>query len=257
MTPTTQEVNQLREEIDRLRRDVNKLKGSTGVTHIGIVQDRSSSMSNLAESTIEGFNEYLSGLRKGVEDDSRLDYRLTLVQFDHEVITCYEDRKLDEVQNLNSSTYMVRGTTALYDGIGQTIRQIENYVKNDNGDDAIIVIMTDGHENASRTFNKGQIKEMIAAKEKQDWQFVFMGAGIDAMAEGAGIGLQRGQTFSYAATGGATMDSFTSLSGATNLRTSSVKSGTYGASSPTFVEDFMPSKDDDVSDTGSGTSNGK
>lgn len=239
MTPNTKEVNNLRDEVEKLKREVNKLKGATGITHIGIVQDRSSSMSHLTDATIDGFNEYVNGLRKGAKDDERLDYRLTLVQFDHEVITRYEDRKLSEVEDLNRDTYDTRGTTALYDGIGQTIKQIENYVKNDNGDDAIIVIMTDGFENASRTYNKGQIKELIASKEKQDWQFVFMGAGIDAMAEGAGIGLQSGQTFSYAATGTATMNSFTNLSSATNLRSSAVKSGSYSASSPTFVEDFM------------------
>ena len=247
-------VEKLEKEVDELRKRLRKLEGATGTTHIGIVQDRSGSMSSLTHSTIDGFNEYVNGLRKGAKEDERLDYRLTLVQFDDEIITRYEDLELKNVKDLNTDTYQTRGVTALYDAIGTTIEQIESYVK--DGDDAIIVIMTDGYENASQKFNKDRIKSMVKDKEKRDWQFVFLGAGIDAMAEGAGIGIAKGNTMSYGKTAGATRGTYYNLSAATNARTSAVKSGTYSAASMDFVTDFMPEKIDEDDDGGGSTNGG-
>lgn len=206
-------------ELEARIRALEKQLGADLRTHVGIVQDRSTSMASATDATISGYNEYLSELRKNDDDECLL----TLCQFDTESEVIYEATPLDEVKDLNRDTYWVRGITALYDAIGDTIEAIEKSME--KGDRALIVIMTDGLENASKRYNREQITKRISKLEKKgNWTFVYMGADIDAWAGGMTIGI--GQTLSYGKID--SHDHYAGLAAATNTMRSgtSMSSGT-------------------------------
>jgi len=153
-------------------------------THIVMILDRSGSMSSIKESTIASFNNFIQEQRK-------LPYPATvsLYQFDDRFETVYENMDLKEVPFLNDDTYQPRASTALYDAIGKTISRLEK------GKRVLISIITDGQENASREYNDSQIHNMITDyREKYNWQFAFLGVGIDAYKASSKIGIGKAQT---------------------------------------------------------------
>lgn len=144
--------------------------------------DRSGSMQTCWEDTIGGYNSF-------VEAQKGLGGTMTLIQFDHEILESYKNVPIDEVKPLNKETYSPRGSTALLDAIGKVIK--------DGGDNLVVVILTDGYENASRVYSKAHIKDLITAKEKEGWQFMYLGANQDAFAEGEALGINPGRTMNY------------------------------------------------------------
>ena len=144
--------------------------------------DRSGSMQSCWDDTIGGYNSFLEG-QKGQGGT------MTLIQFDHEILESYKDVPIDEVKPLNKESYSPRGSTALLDAIGKVIK--------DGGDKRVVIILTDGYENASHTYTKAHIKDLITAKEKEGWQFMYLGANQDAFAEGESLGIAPGRTMNY------------------------------------------------------------
>ena len=120
---------------------------------------------------------------------------VTLVQFDHEILTSYEDKPVDEVPELTKDTFVPRGNTALLDAIGTTIKAID--AKNLEGN-IVVAITTDGQENSSRSYTSLHIKDLITEREKRNWSFVFLAANQDAIttASHIGIGVESACTFS-------------------------------------------------------------
>lgn len=152
---------------------------------VNVVLDKSGSMESCRKSTIEGYNEYLNSLRA----DTETTYSVSLIQFDSpsegpELTVSYADKPLTDVPKLDSDGYKPRGMTPLYDAVGECIRRVE---AKDRG--VITVIITDGHENASKEFTSASIKKLIAEKEKELWKFVFLGANIDSAQVGATMGI--------------------------------------------------------------------
>jgi hypothetical protein len=153
-------------------------------------------MSDIRAGTISGFNEYINGLRA----DKDTEYKVTLVQFDAYgnasgptlTITC-EDVPLADVPVLTEKLYEPRGSTPLFDAIGECARRTGTVT--DRG--VTMVIITDGQENASKEFDLATIKSLIAAKEKEGWTFVFIGADIDAYSTGSLLGVSAAATVSY------------------------------------------------------------
>jgi hypothetical protein len=161
---------------------------------VNVVLDRSGSMGSVRQSTIDGYNEYLNGLRKDTESE----YSLTLIQFDlvaakADLTISYVDKPLAEVHDLTPADYEPRGSTPLYDAIGECIRRVEA-----KGRGVITLIVTDGHENASTEFTRDSVKALIADKEKAGWSFTFLGANIDSFAASGAIGLSAMTTSNYA-----------------------------------------------------------
>lgn len=164
-------------------------------TDISIILDRSGSMQTVANDTIGGFNQFVQEQKK--QPGRAL---LSLYQFDDHYETRYEGRDIAEVPPLEFSP---RGMTALYDAIGRTInntgarlRSIPEYLRPGK---VMMVILTDGFENASREFTKDRIKEMIThQRTKYQWDFVFLGANQDAILTSATIGIGRSSTLTYA-----------------------------------------------------------
>jgi len=175
-------------------------------------------MKTVKQDTIGGFNSFVEDQQKGEGTCG-----LTLIQFDHEYNEVYKARTIQSIEPLNDKTYVPRGWTALLDAIGRAVqttieRQDKQRVKTAN---TIIVIQTDGFENASKEYTKPQINELISSCTKErDWQFVFLGAGQDAIAEAQSLGIGRNSTLSYGGTAKGTRQAFGAVSrAATQYRT--------------------------------------
>lgn len=149
------------------------------VTHIICILDRSGSMCNQANEVINNFNKFLKEQQE-VEGEAKL----TLVLFDDQYEMVYEALDLKSVPPLTEATYYVRGMTAMNDAVGRTLNQMQRHNK------AIVLIHTDGWENASREYTADQVKT-LTDKLKQKWEFIFVGGGIDAQQVGASIGITK------------------------------------------------------------------
>lgn len=146
--------------------------------------DRSGSMSGVENDTIGGYNSY-------IEKQKGNNVYVTTILFDNEYQILNERKHIKEIERLTKKEYFVRGTTALYDAIGKTIRRLDD-VKTDK---VLFVITTDGYENASKEFNKQQVKELIQGHK--DWEFIYIGANIDSYAEGSSIGIRKSNISNY------------------------------------------------------------
>lgn len=170
-----------------------------GLSEIVVVLDQSGSMQGIKSDVIGQFNGFLEEQRK-VPGEARF----SLVLFDSRYYTeRYIGEDINKVEPLNDSTYRPGASTPLLDAIGKTIISVGQKLaatpEGERPSKVIFVIMTDGLENASREFTeKGKIKEMVEHQtQKYSWEFIFLGANMDAIAEGGSLGVA--QSFSYAA----------------------------------------------------------
>ena len=180
-------------------------------TDITIILDRSGSMESVKSDTIGGFNSFLADQQK--EDSPAT---LSLVQFDHEYETVYENLNIKDVQKLTEATFQPRGRTALRDAIGRTInsvgQRLSDTLEIDRPDNVLIVILTDGFENASREFNVQQIGEMVQHQQDvYNWQFLFIGANQDAILSAQAMNIPQTNAMSYAANAVGTQAVFDSV----------------------------------------------
>ena len=166
-------------------------------TELVFILDRSGSMGGLESDTIGGFNSMLA---KQQEEPG--DCRITTVLFDNRYEVLHDRIDLKAVSPITDKEYYVRGNTALLDAVGRTIGKIGGVQKNTTeeyrADKVLFVITTDGMENASREFSYDKIKSMIEhQKSKYGWEFIFLGANIDAVdvADRFGIAGNRTQNF--------------------------------------------------------------
>lgn len=173
-------------------------------TKIVALLDRSGSMYYIAEDTAGGFDSFLADQAKDGDD-----VRVTLAQFDHEYELVYADLPIAEVPSTKLSP---RGGTALLDALGRLINSVD-----DGSDDRVIfVVMTDGQENQSTEYTKDAIKQLVNRKtEINNWQFIFMGANIDAVTTGMSYGFDATKSLTYGATRDGVTRSFAGASGLT------------------------------------------
>lgn len=159
-------------------------------TEIVVVLDRSGSMSSISKATVEGFNTFL----KEQQNAQGVAY-ITLVQFDDQYEVNYKSIPVKEALELvDRETFIPRGSTALYDAIGKTINEL-NTTR-----DVVFVIITDGHENASKEFRSDAIKKIIENQENEKgWKFIYMGANQNAITTGAQFGMKANNSVTYAA----------------------------------------------------------
>ncbi len=174
-------------------------------THIAVILDRTGSMESIRDDTIGGFNAFLNE-QKGEPGTASL----TLVQFDsqdpYEVI--HRFREIKAVPELSRETFVPRASTPLLDAIGRGINDLEHGLSELDEEmrpkRVVMVIITDGQENASREFNKNQVQKMIKEKQEElNWQFVFLSADLDAIQDAiqSGIRAQSAMAFSKDAQG--------------------------------------------------------
>ena len=151
------------------------------VTEIAYILDMSGSMSSHAEAAVTGFNDFL---REQQEVDGVA--RITLVLFDDQYEVPIDSLPVGEVCTIVTSVYTPRGTTALLDAIGKTMKRFKDLPKNSKPDQVIFAIFTDGLENASRKYSWQDIAGKIKKRqEKNGWGFLFLAAGQDAIATAA------------------------------------------------------------------------
>jgi uncharacterized protein YegL len=157
---------------------------------VSVILDKSGSMSTKIQDVIGGFNLYLDELGK----EPAVDYGFSLTLFDTIVEMRYKAVPLSNVAKLDDATYRPSGNTALLDAIGNTVQT----ARTDGFDKAIAVIMTDGEENSSREWTLQAIRELIKNKEAAgNWTFVFLGANLDAFAQGASLGVPMANAVRY------------------------------------------------------------
>ncbi len=149
--------------------------------------DRSGSMTGMESDTIGGYNGYLKGM---INQNAKI----TTVLFDDQYEMITKRKNISNVKNMDNKTYFTRGSTALLDAIGKTIK----FLDQEKPKKVVFIITTDGLENSSIEYNKGQIKELIEGHK--DWEFIYLGANIDSYSEAQAIGINRNRTSNYSKT---------------------------------------------------------
>lgn len=168
-----------------------------GLTEVVFILDRSGSMSGLEADTIGGFNSMINKQKK--EDGEAL---ISTVLFDDAPVILHDRVELQKIEPLNDKQYFVRGCTALLDAVGGAIHHIVNVYKYAKAEDipekTIFIITTDGMENSSRKYTYNKVRKMVERqKEKYGWEFIFLGANIDAIKEAGRFGIQASRAVNY------------------------------------------------------------
>ena len=168
-----------------------------GLTELVMILDRSGSMSGLEADTIGGFNGMIEKQKK--EDGEAY---VSVILFDDQSEVIYDRVDIGRVEPMTDRQYYVRGCTALLDAVGDAIHHVGNIHKYAREEDVpektIFIITTDGMENASRRYNYNKVRRMIERqKEKYNWEFIILGANIDAAAEASRLGIDASRAARY------------------------------------------------------------
>lgn len=168
-----------------------------GLTEVVFILDRSGSMSGLESDTIGGFNSMINKQKK--EEGEAF---ISTILFDDTAEVLYDRVDVKRIEPMNDSQYYVRGCTALLDAVGGAIHHIGNVHKyareEDRPEKTLFIITTDGMENASRRYNYDQVKKMVERqKDKYGWEFLFLGANIDAVAVAGRFGIGKERAINY------------------------------------------------------------
>lgn len=162
-------------------------------TELVFILDRSGSMSGLENDTIGGFNSMLK--KQKAEEGEAV---VTTILFDDRYELLHDRKNLQEINPITEDEYFVRGTTALLDALGNTINKITNVQKHTTDSKVLFVIITDGLENASKEYTKAKVKNMVENKiKKSKWEFIFLGANIDAIATARDYGISSKNAVNY------------------------------------------------------------
>lgn len=179
-------------------------------TEIACVIDRSGSMESIRDDAIGGFNTFLKE-QKAIDAPCLF----SMCLFDHEYDLIHDGVELRYIKELDTTTYVPRGSTALLDAIGRTINAIDFRLSAavDKPEKVIFVILTDGYENSSQEFTKAKIKEMIEDKEKNhNWEVMYLAAHENAFHEGHLMGIQPQKMASFSNTGVGGQSAYASVS---------------------------------------------
>jgi uncharacterized protein YegL len=167
--------------------------------HILAIIDRSGSMSGLEKEVIGGYNNFIKDQKNAPGTAT-----LSLIQFDDRYEVNYEFKDVNDVPDLNNDTYIPRGMTAMYDAIGKAIVstgvKLSEMDESERPEKVVVLIQTDGMENASKEYGTKVIKDMIKEQEeKYSWDFVFLGANINAKDTACNIGINSAAAMTFGA----------------------------------------------------------
>jgi len=193
-------------------------------TSINVIIDASGSMSHLSHDTIGNFNTFLQE-QKAFPGEAVF----TLCTFNTDYRLVHDFVKIAGVPSLDAKTYTPMGGTALLDAMGATIdsvgKKLAALPEDERPSKVIFLIITDGHENSSKRFDPAQIKSMVEhQKDVYSWEFVFMGANIDAIATGTNLGISMQNTLNYVPSAAGTQDLYKSISSNTSTYRGSTSS---------------------------------
>lgn len=175
---------------------MKKQNPTNTITELVFIIDRSGSMSGLESDTIGGFNAMIEKQRK-----QEGECYVSTVLFDNNIQTLHDRIELPAVSKMTEADYTVGGCTALLDAIGDTIKHIETihkYVRTEDiPTNTMFIITTDGMENASKKYSSREIKKMIGDKKEKGWEFLFIGANIDAVETASRYGISKDRAVNY------------------------------------------------------------
>ena len=168
-----------------------------GLTEIVFILDRSGSMGGLENDTIGGYNAMIA--KQKTEEGEAI---ISTVLFDNETVVLHDRVPLAKVEPITEKEYFVRGSTALLDAVGGAIHHIGNVHKYAREEDVpektLFIITTDGMENSSRQYTYDKVKKMVERqKEKYHWEFIFLGANMDAVSVAKNFGVDRNHAVTY------------------------------------------------------------
>jgi len=183
-----------------------------GLTEIVFILDRSGSMAGLESDTIGGYN---SMLKKQKKEEG--DVILSTVLFDDRTEILHDRISVHKVEELTDEEYYVRGCTALLDAVGGAIDHIGHIHKelpeDERPEKTLFIITTDGMENASRKYDYAKVKKLVEKKKKKHhWEFIFMGANIDAVSVAGRFGVSKNRAVRYECDGAGTQINFDVMS---------------------------------------------
>lgn len=166
------------------------------LTELVFILDRSGSMHGLEKDTIGGFNSMIEKQRK-----EEGDCLVSAVLFNQRSDVLYDRVSLKEIREMTEKDYVPSGCTALIDALGGAIKHIRNVHKYIREEDVpahtVFVITTDGLENASHHYSSDQVKRMVAEQKEKGWEFLFLGANIDAVETASMYGIDRDRSVNY------------------------------------------------------------
>ena len=185
-----------------------------GLTELVFILDRSGSMAGLEQDTIGGFNAMIEKQKK--EDGQAV---VSTVLFDNVSEVLHDRVNLEKIEPMTDRQYTVRGCTALLDAIGGAVHHIGNIHKYARPEDVpehtVFVITTDGMENASHSYTAAEVKKMIRRqKERYHWEFLFLGANIDAVSTARSFGISEDRAVRYCCDSKGTELNFRAVGGA-------------------------------------------
>ena len=183
-----------------------------GLTELVFILDRSGSMSGLEADTIGGFNSLIEKQKK--EEGEAY---ISTILFNDIAEVLYDRVPLKKIEPMNDRQYYVRGCTALLDAVGGAIHHIGNIHKyareEDRPEKTLFIITTDGMENASRRYTYEKVRQMIEhEKEKYGWEFLFLGANMDAVAAAGRFGIRANRAVTYECDGAGTQLNYNVIS---------------------------------------------
>jgi hypothetical protein len=166
-------------------------------TFYHIILDQSGSMSDCVNQTLKGLADQRKEILAIANEFPDQEIRVGLTVFDHNIELKYSNLSVTELSRMNSFHYQPNGQTALLDAIGMSVAATERLMLNE-GDSAVIIILTDGYENASKEYSHKQIKELIQAKEDTGkWSFTYLGATLDAVEIARSMNIKAENSFAF------------------------------------------------------------
>jgi len=172
-----------------------------GNTLIVLVLDSSGSMASIVDDTIGAYNIFVQNEQASM--DAHLKHFLSVI-FNGQAIRTVPPAPIAEVLPLNRQTYVPAADTPLYDAIGQAIRETDSFLAahpdfaTNNDERVMMAIITDGQENASRSYTRAHIFDLLTEKQRRGWGVVYLGANQDAFVEGRQLGVAAGSTSNFA-----------------------------------------------------------
>ncbi len=166
-------------------------------TFYHIILDQSGSMSDCVNQTLKGLADQRKEILAIANEFPGQEIRVGLTVFDHNIELKYSNLSVTELSRMNSFHYKPNGQTALLDAIGMSVAATQRLMVNE-GDSAVIIILTDGYENASKEYSHKQIKELIQAKEETGkWSFTYLGATLDAVEIARSMNIKAENSFAF------------------------------------------------------------
>ena len=176
---------------------------------ITMVVDESGSMAGLFEATCAGFNEYVSSVQRDLKDTTATFSAITFDTTDIRILQKGVDLK--DAIKLDRNNYNPNGGTPLLDAVGQAITATDSVMVTRKANKAIVVVQTDGQENASQKYKLADIKVMIEQRQSKGWEFVFIGAGINAFDDAVKMGINTINPMSYTPDAAGTRATFSAM----------------------------------------------